>query len=178
MEAKKALYRKYFPNSQISDANLTILLNSLDKYYPGKDLKAVFREIQQDNVFWSNFKAKYPHADISKFHLDNTDGVRSKECNVFKKTVMSIWSSKQAYAWLNAPNYKYWPQQLNFAVWCATCGCGVSLEELNKWPKIIQGFLKFHVYFTTRRVLYELGVPLPDETAFEKTNNTYTNLES
>ena len=256
MDAKKALYRKYFPNSHISDADLTILLNSLGKYYPNKDIKSVFREIQQDNVFWSNFKAKYPHADVSKFHLDNTDGVRNiyygnyggmshwawgetmhdrsafskdeisalgrkstfpkelvlsnnrypvpgvsfsestsdiaselvtldiyvtptdsfqaKMRNVFTKTVVPIWSSKQAYAWLNGPNYKYWPQQLNYAVWCATCGCGISLEELGKWPKIIQGFLKFHVYFTIRRVLYELGVPLPDEDAFDQTNNTYT----
>ena len=94
--------------------------------------------------------------------------------NVFTKTVVPFWSSKQAYAWLRGPNYKYWPQQLNFAVWCATCGCGISLAELEKWPLIIQGFLKFHVYFTTRRVLYELGVPLPDESAFDQTDNTYT----
>ena len=210
--------------------------------------------MQQDNAFWSNFKAEYPHADIAKFHLDNTsntDGVRNiyygdhwawgktmhdssvfsrdeisalgkmstfpkelvlsrnrypvpgvsfnesakdiaselitldiyvtptdsfqaKMRNVFKKTVVSFWSSKQAYAWLHGPNYKYWPQQLNFAVWCATCGCGISLEEIERWPMIIQGFIKFHVYFTTRRVLYELGVPLPDESAFDQTNNTYT----
>ena len=250
MDAKKALYRKYFPNSQISDANLTILLNSLVKYYPGKDLKEVFREIQQDNVFWSNFKATYPHADIVKFHLDNTDGIRNiyygnywawgeskhssafsddersalgrmssfpkeliwsknrypvpgvifsegakdiadklvnldiyvtptdsfqaKMRNIFKKTIILFTSGSQANSWLGEPNYKYWPQQLNFAVWCATCGCGVSLKELDRWPKIIQGFLKFHVYFTVRRVLYELGVPLPDETAFEQTNNVYT----
>ena len=251
MDAKKALYRKYFPNSRISDSDLTVLLNSLGKYYPGKDIKVVFREIQQDNVFWSNFKAKYPHADIAKFHLDNTDGIRNiyysshwawgesqhdrsvfssaersalgrmssfpkeltlsrnrypvpgvsfsegakdvavelitldiyvtptdsfqtKMRNVFTKTVVPFWSSKQCYAWLGGPNYKYWPQQLNFAVWCATCGCGISLVELRKWPKIIQGFLKFHVYFTVRRVLYELGLPLPDEDAFDQTNNTYT----
>ena len=251
MDAKKSLYRKYFPNSRISDADLTVLLNSLSKYYPGKDIKTVFREIQQDNVFWSKFKAKYPHADIAKFHLDDTDGVRNiyygnywawgeskhsrsafgmdevgalgkmssfprelvlsnnrypipgvsfsestsdiagglvtldinvtptnsfraKMRNVFTKTVVPIWSSKQAYAWLGGPNYKYWSQQLNFAVWCATCGCGVSLVELEKWPKIISGFLKFHVYFTVRRVLYELGVPLPDQDAFDQTNNTYS----
>ena len=251
MEAKKALYRKYFPNSDISDANLTILLNSLAKYYPGKPLKNVFGKMQGDNAFWGRFKAKYPHADVSRFHLDNTDGVRniyygdhwawgetmhdrsafsslersalgrmssfpmeltlssnrypvpgvsfSESCsdiaaelvnldiyvtprdsfrakmrNVFKKTVVPFWSSKQCYAWLGEPNYKYWPQQLNFAVWCATCGCGISLVELDRWPLIIQGFLKFHVYFTVRRVLYELGVPLPDEDAFDQINNTYT----
>ena len=251
MDAKKSLYRKYFPNSHISDANLTILLNSLAKYYPGKDLKVVIKEMQVDAVFWNKFKARYPHSDVSKFHLDDTDGVRniyygdhwawgeskhsrnafsreevtalgrmssfpmeltlssnrypvpgvsfSESCsdiavelvnldiyvtpkksfrakmrNVFTKTVVPFWSSKQCYAWLGGPNYKYWPQQLNFAVWCATCGCGISLDELDKWPLIIQGFLKFHVYFTIRRVLYELGVPLPDEDAFKQIDNTYT----
>ena len=251
MQANKALYRKFFPNSTISDANLTILLNSLVKYYPGKGMREIFREMQGENTFWSNFHAKYPHADMSKFHLDITDGKKniyygshwawgetmhdtsvfsdaerhalgavstfpkelvlssnrypvpgisfsesvkdiSKELvnldiyvtptdsfsakmrNIFKKTVVPFWSSKQAYAWLGGPNYKYWPQQLNFAVWCASCGCGISLKELDKYPSIIQGFLKFHVYFTTRRVLYELGVPLPDESAFNQTNNVYT----
>ena len=77
MQANKVLYRKYFPNSQISDASLTILLSSLNKYYPGKDIKVIFKEMQVDNDFWSNFKAKYPHANVSKFHLDNTDGVRN-----------------------------------------------------------------------------------------------------
>ena len=251
MDAKKALYRKYFPNSRISDANLTIFLRDIPKFYPNKSIKEVFKEIQIHNEFWAAFKARYPHADSTKFHLDDTDGVRNiyygdhwawgeskhdrsvfskdeiralgktstfpkelvlgnnrypipgvsfsestgdiagslvtldinvtptdsfqgKMRNVFTKTVVPIWSSKQCYAWLGGPNYKYWPQQLNFAVWCATCGCGVSLVELDRWLKIIQGFLKFHVYFTIRRVLYELGVPLPDEDAFNQTNNTYS----
>ena len=251
MEAKKALYRKYFPNSNISDANLVILLNSLIKYYPGKPLKTVFVDMQNDNVFWSRFQAKYPHADRSKFHLDDTDGVRNiyygdhwawgetkhdrnafsseeasalgrissfpmeltlsgnrypvpgvgfdenvndiaglltnldifvtpsdsfvaKMRNIFGASMVRFTSGAQGNAWLNAPNYKYWPQQLNFAVWCATCGCGVSLNELVGYPKIVQGFLKFHVYFTTRRILYEMGVPLPDESAFSQTDNVYT----
>ena len=252
MEANKVLYRKYFPNSRISDSDLTLLLNSLKSAYPGKDIKAVFLEMQQDNVFWNNFKARYPHAEISKFHLDNTDGVRNvyygdhwawgeskhdtsvfskaevdalgrvstfpmqliltndrypipgisfsetanditselvtldiyvtptdsfqaKMRDVFKKTVESIWRSKNAYAWLREPNNNHWPQQLNFAVWCATCGCGISLvkSELVKYPPIIQSFIRFHVYFTIRRILYELGVPLPGDTSFDRTNNTY-----
>ena len=250
MDAKKKSYRRFFPNSRISDANLTILLDSLAKYYPNKNLKTIFMEMQNDNAFWNKFRAKYPHADASKFHLDNTDGVRNiyygdhwawsetshnksafssdeikalgrassfpmgltlsnnrypvpgvsfsestndiadelitldiyvtptssfsaKMRNIFKKTIVPFWSSKQCYAWLGGPNYKYWPQQLNFAVWCATCGCGISLVELKEYPLVIQGFLKFHVYFTVRRILYELGVPLPDETAFKQVDNTY-----
>ena len=250
MEGKKALYRKYFPNSNISDANLVILLNSLSEYYPGKPLKTVFDEMQNDNRFWARFQARYPHANRAKFHLDDTDGVRNiyygdhwawgetkhdrsafsseeasalgrmssfpmeltlsnkrypvpgvgfdenvdniadllinldifvtpsksfvaKMRNIFRASMVRFTSGAQSNAWLNGPNYKYWPQQLNFAIWCATCGCGVSLIELGKWPKIVQGFIKFHVYFTTRRVLYELGVPLPDESAFNQTNNVY-----
>ena len=255
MEAKKASYRNFFPNSRISDSDLEVLLNGLVKFYPGMSMNSVFREMQQDNTFWNNFKARYPHADLTKFHSDNTsyDGkivrnvyygdhwawgeskhdtsvfssaersalgrestfpreltlqnvrypipgiwfsggvndianelvnlniyvtptgsFKAKMRNVFTKTVVPFWSSKQAYAWLGGPNYKYWPQQLNFAVWCATCGCGVSLNGISKWPLIIQSFIRFHVYFTTRRVLYELGVPLPDESAFNQTDNTYT----
>ena len=107
-------------------------------------------------------------------YVTPTNSFQAKMRNVFSKTVVPFWSSKQCYAWLGGPNYKYWPQQLNFAVWCATCGCGVSLVELDRWPSIIQGFFKFHVYFTVRRVLYELGVPLPDEDAFVQINNTYS----
>ena len=250
MEGKKALYRKYFPNSNISDSDLIVLLNSLAKYYPGKPLKVVFKEMQYDNTFWARFQARYPHADRSKFHLSDTDGTRdiyfgdhwawgqtkhsssafsveevnalgkassfpmeltlsnkrypipgvgfdenvndiaglltnldifvtpsdsfvAKMRNIFKASMVRFTSGAQGNAWLNAPDYKYWPQQLNFAVWCATSGCGISLVELEKWPKIVQGFLKFHVYFTIRRVLYELGVPLPDESAFSQTNNVY-----
>ena len=251
MEAKKASYRKYFPNSEISDANLSVLISSLIKYYPGKPLNIVFKEMQCDNTFWGKFRAKYPHADVHKFHLDDTDGVRNiyygshwawgetkhdmgafssaersalgrmssfpmeltlgnnrypvpgisfdgsvvdiagslvnldifvtptksfrcKMRNIFGKSMVRFTSGAQANAWLNEPNYKYWPQQLNFSIWCATCGCGISLAEIGKYPKIVQGFLKFHVYFTVRRVLYELGAPLPDESAFSQTNNVYT----
>ena len=274
MQANKVLYRKYFPNSRISDSDLKLLLNSLKTAYPGKDIKSVFLEMQRDNVFWNYFKTKYPHAEISKFHLDNTDNVRNvyygdhwawgetkhdktkhvfskdevaalgkmstfprelspsnekhpasgkrstfprelilsnekypipgikfnkssddiaselitmdiyvtptdsfqvKMRNVFKMTVESYWRAKTAYAWLRGPNYNHWTQQLNFAVWCATCGCGISLvkSELARYPPIIQGFIKFHVYFTIRRILYELGVPLPDDTIFDRTENKY-----
>ena len=40
-------------------------------------MKSVFVEMQGDNAFWGRFKAKYPHADVHNFHLDNTDGVRN-----------------------------------------------------------------------------------------------------
>ena len=87
----------------------------------------------------------------------------------------------------------YWPQQLNFAVWCATTGCGVSskllLEDEKfshlpktggelKLPKQVRSFLWFHVYFTVRRILHEMGgihisVALPGDDALDQKNNPY-----
>ena len=72
MESEKALYRKYFPNVQISDSDLELLLKSLKSAYPHKNIRDVFKEMQQDQIFWNNFKKRYPHADIAKFHLDST----------------------------------------------------------------------------------------------------------
>ena len=82
----------------------------------------------------------------------------------------------------------YWPQQLNFAVWCATTGCSISsrllFEDENfsripktdgelRLPKQVRSFLWFHVYFTVRRILHELGiiqnsVALPGDDAFDQ----------
>ena len=70
----------------------------------------------------------------------------------------------------------YWPQQLNFAVWCATSGCGISPFESLNYPKVVAGFVKFHIYFTIRRILYELNVPLPDEQPFAIANNPYSKV--
>ena len=56
---------------------------------------------------------------------------------------------------------KYWPQQLNFAIFCVMKGCGLSREICNKrliLPPQTRAFHKFHVYFMARRILYQMGV--------------------
>ena len=69
-------------------------------------------------------------------------------------------ASAEAKTWLRGPNMGYWPQQLNFAVFCATQGCGISREIFDSGFSLtaqIRAFYQFHVYFTVRRVLYQLG---------------------
>ena len=51
------------------------------------------------------------------------------------QNIMSVWKRFQERirwqnGWLGSPDMNYWPQQLNFAVWCATTGCGVSSRLL------------------------------------------------
>ena len=74
-----------------------------------------------------------------------------------------------------------WPQQLNFAVFCATQGCGISREIFDSGLSLtpqIRAFYQFHVYFTVRRVLYQLGgiqsiSALPGDPTFNQFNNHY-----
>ena len=47
---------------------------------------------------------------------------------IFTKTQIKFTTSKYARKWFADPNRSFWPQQLNFAVWCATAGCGISRE--------------------------------------------------
>ena len=78
----------------------------------------------------------------------------------------------------------FWPQQLNFALWCATTGCGISRDILFSSGSILdlspqlRSFYLFHVYLTVRRILYEMGgiqhmSALPDDPTFNQINNQY-----
>ena len=77
----------------------------------------------------------------------------------------------------------FWPQQLNFALWCATTERGVSREMLFSNSTLnlsdqIRTFYQFHVYYTTRKILYEMGGiqsknALPDDPAFKQQENPY-----
>ena len=80
----------------------------------------------------------------------------------------------------------FWPQQLNFVLWCATTGSGISREflqsegdnsSLNLSPQLLSLYLS-HVYFTTRRILYEMGgiqsiSALPGDPTFNDKDNPY-----
>ena len=90
--------------------------------------------------------------------------------NIFKDFRLTHTSGKEARTWLRGPNFRYWPQQLSFAVWAATKGCGVAMDMFNV------GFLRFHVAFTMRRLLKELGVPLPGDKNFDRMNNPYNKV--
>ena len=102
---------------------------------------------------------------------------------IFTKTQIKFTTAKYARKWLAKPDMSFWPQQLNFALWCATTGCGVSREMLFSNSSLnlseqIRAFYQFHVYYTTRKILYEMGGiqsknALPDDPAFNRQDNPY-----
>ena len=116
-------------------------------------------------------------------YVTPTDYFTTKFRKIFKPPKTTITTSKYARPWMKGPNMGFWQQQLNFAVWCATTGCGVSREML--FPNTglnlseqVRTFYQFHVYYTTRKILYEMGGiqsknALPDDPAFDEIKNPY-----
>ena len=129
-----------------------------------------------------------------EIYVTPSEKFKIKFRDIFTDTVITHRSSHESRRWLAGPNFEYWPQALNFAFFCATTGCGVSRRILIedkmrdgkndltdselKIPPQVRSFFWFHVYFTVRRILFELGgpqnsLPLPGDTAFSQTENKY-----
>ena len=129
-----------------------------------------------------------------EIYVTPSEKFKIKFRDIFTDTVITHRSSHESRRWLAGPNFEYWPQTLNFAFFVATTGCGVSRRILfedkmrdgkndltdseAKLPPQVRSFFWFHVYFTVRRILFELGgpqnsLPLPGDTAFSQTENKY-----
>ena len=127
-----------------------------------------------------------------EIYVTPSEKFKIKFRDIFTDTVITHRSSHESRRWLASPNFEYWPQTLNFAFFAATTGCGVSRRILFedkmrdgkndltdselKLPPQVRSFFWFHVYFTVRRILFELGgpqnsLPLPGDTAFSQTEN-------
>ena len=129
-----------------------------------------------------------------EIYVTPSDKFKIKFRDIFTDTMITHRSSHESRRWLAGPNFEYYPQQLNFAFYCATTGCGVSQRILFEdkmrdgkndltdseliLPPQVRSFFWFHVYFTVRRILFELGgvqnsLPLPGDPAFNQTENKY-----
>lgn len=118
--------------------------------------------------------------------VTQTESFKTKFRPIFQNTKLRHTSAKESKKWLSAPNMTYWPQQLNFAVWAATTGSGISREIFDKerssllMPKFAFSFYRFHVYFTIRRILFQMGgiqseMSLPGDPNFDEKNNIFDN---
>ena len=92
--------------------------------------------------------------------------------DIFMLTPQSVNYSSQYPAWAEEPQIKYWSQQLNFATWCATSGCGISYDLIEPDTQI-GCILRFHVLYTIRSILRDLKVILPGEDNFKWYGSQY-----
>jgi len=106
-------------------------------------------------------------------YVTETESFSIKMENIFNCYTINFKDLNEAKLWLQKSNLKYWQNQLNFAIYCATTGCGISWNDhLNKpsLPLILSLF-RFHVYYQTRLILNELECPLPGDKSFNELNN-------
>ena len=119
-----------------------------------------------------------------KIYVTPTEFFTTKFREIFKKTQIKFSTAKYGRKWLAGPDLIFWPQQLNFALWCATTGCGISRDILSPSGSILnlspqmRLFYIFHFFFTVRRILYEIGgiesvSALPDDPTFRQRDNKY-----
>ena len=119
-----------------------------------------------------------------KIYVTPTEFFTTKFRQIFKNTQIQFTTAKYGRKWLGGPHMSFWRQQLSFALWCATTGCGIprdilfsSDSSLDPSPQL-RTFSLFHVYFTVRRILYEMGgiqsmSGLPDDLTFNQRDNHY-----
>ena len=106
--------------------------------------------------------------------------------NMFEKyRLPHVSSDKLARTW-NSNQMQFSQNQINFAVWCATTGCGVSAQDHLAAPDpLMRSLYYFHVYYQMCRILDEMQAPCPrmergapslTHTIGERTNRSVTSL--
>ena len=105
---------------------------------------------------------------------DHSDNFQVKFPNVFTNYPLgAVRVEDQKFKDWDHYKFTIWQSQLNFAVFCASSACGVSVEHLNAKESMIRSIYHFHVYCHVRRILKILETPLPYENSFNQYNNLY-----
>ena len=105
---------------------------------------------------------------------EDSESFQVKFPNVFTNYLLgSVRVEDQKFKDWDHYKFTLWQSQLNFAVFCASSACGVSIEHLNAKEPMITSIYRFHVYYHIRRILKILEIPLPYENSFNQFNNPY-----
>ena len=104
----------------------------------------------------------------------HSDSFQVKFPNVFTNYPLgAVRVEDQKFKYWDHYKFTIWQSQLNFAVFCTSSACGVSVEHLNAKEPMIRSIYRFHVYYHIRRILKILEIPLPYENSFNQYSNPY-----
>ena len=111
---------------------------------------------------------------VSEHDGGHSDSFQVKFPNVFTNYPLgAVRVEDQKFKDWDHYKFTIWQSQLNFAVFCASSACGVSVEHLSAKEPMIRSIYRFHVYYHIRRILKILEIPLPYENSFNQYNNPY-----
>src|SRR5271157_1988456 len=107
-----------------------------------------------------------------KIFVNETDSFQSNNLNIFTNYVLSFFNEESIQKWLGNSDMSFYQNQLNFAVWCTSSGCGVSSKDhLNAKNNLLASVFTFHIYYQTRKILEEMSCPIPGESMFKTMDN-------
>ena len=70
-----------------------------------------------------------------KIFVNETDSFQASNLNIFTNYVLSFFNDESIQKWLGSCDMSFYQNQLNFAVWCASSGCGISSKDHLKAKK-------------------------------------------
>ena len=125
----------------------------------------------QEGGFFKNKPIDIINSDI---HVSEDKSFRVAFPNVFEKYKLPHVNSDAVVKQWQTNWLQFWQNQLNFALWTSTAGCGVDYENhlLSNDP-MIRSVFNFHVYYQTRRILFEISAALPQQKSWNAFNNAY-----
>ena len=107
-----------------------------------------------------------------KIYVNEKEFFEAKNINIFTNYILTFYNAKLIAKWQAKSDMTFYQNQLNFAVWCASTGCGVSIRDhLNSANKLASSFFRFHIYYQTRKILEELSCTIPGQSIFNATDN-------
>ena len=111
---------------------------------------------------------------VAEHNSGHSDSFQVKFPNVFTNYPLgAVRVEDQRFKDWDHYKLTLWQSQLNFAVFCKSSSCGVSVERLNANKPMIRSIYRFHVYYHIRRILKILEIPLPYENSFNQYSNLY-----
>lgn len=120
---------------------------------------------------WDN---KFDVGDLTKLkiYVNGTDSFEARNLNIFTNYVLTFFDDKTIQKWLATCDMTFYQNQLNFAVWCASSGCGVSVSDhIKVKKKLLSSVYRFHIYYQSRKILEEMSCPIPGDSIFNTTDN-------
>ena len=107
-------------------------------------------------------------------HGNHSDSFQVKFPNIFTNYPLgAVRVEDQRFKDWDHYKFTFCETQLNFAVFCASSACGVSVEHMNAKEPMIRSVYRFQVYYHIRRILKILEIPLPYENSVNQYNNLY-----
>ena len=125
-------------------------------------------------------EAPFNASDLAKLKIfvNENEFFEARNINVFTNYVLTFYNAKLIEKWQTKCDMTFYQNQINFAVWCASTGCGVSIKDhLNSKDKLSSSVFRFHVYYQTRKILEEMSCTIPGESIFNATDNRINMLK-